>query len=479
MQVDQPSARSVCMKSMVRQAMYTTPLRTDREILNFFDEEQIGVSCEPSCGGCKCGNCALGSKQMSIKEEREYESFKSLMYLDELGTEDDPGPYWRTEYPWTIEPEDLVDNKAAVSAVMRATERKLDKNLDWRKTYEEQLLALVDKKFAREITLADITQWERSGGKAYFIAHQMAVNPQNKTTPIRCCFNSSQKYKGYSLNSSWELGPDLVNSLHSVLLRFRKDRVAAQGDITKMYYMVRITEKESWMQIFMWKFLGEQDVRYFKMERLVMGNKPSASLSGVALGETARLGEYQTKFPAAFKALTSDAYVDNIFVTAPDHTSLNNKIAEIEYVAANGGFYFKPFVISGQNIPDVVIGVQTQESLNNLEEKALGVYWDVRKDLLYVKADLSKSSKKVRRGVPTITVSVDPLSTIDIAPHLTLRACLSLHSKPFDPLGLVLPTRVIGNLLFRCTLQLIKKDTKGKIPWDERITGNIKDKWHE
>ena len=67
----------------------------------------------------------------------------------------------------------------------------------------------------------------------------------------------------------------------------------------------------------------------------------------------------------------------------------------------------------------------------------------------------------------------------EIAPQLTLRACLSLHSKPFDPLGLVLPARVIGNLLLRCTLQLIKKDTKGKIPWDERITGDLKDKWHE
>ena len=228
------------MRAAIRQATYSTPLKTDKEILNFFNEEQIGILCEPRCGDCRCGSCALGTKPMSIKDEREYQKFKSLMYLDTAGTDDDPGPYWRTGFPWTVEPSDLVDNKAVVKAVMHATERKLNKNSEWRSVYELQLQTLVDKGFARDVTMDDIKAWEKKGGKIYFIAHQMAINPQSKSTPVRCCFNSSQRYKGFSLNTSWKLGPDLVNSLHSVLLRFRKDLVAAQGDITKMYYMVQI-----------------------------------------------------------------------------------------------------------------------------------------------------------------------------------------------------------------------------------------------
>ena len=47
-QIDLPG-RATTMKSIVRQATYTTPLRTDREILNFFNEEQIGIQCEPKC----------------------------------------------------------------------------------------------------------------------------------------------------------------------------------------------------------------------------------------------------------------------------------------------------------------------------------------------------------------------------------------------------------------------------------------------
>ena len=50
----------------------------------------------------------------------------------------------------------------------------------------------------------------------------------------------------------------------------------------------------------------------------------------------------------------------------------------------------------------------------------------------------------------------------EIKPVLTLRISLSIHAKTYDPLGLVLPTRMMGNLLFRNTLQLLKKEQKGK-----------------
>ena len=69
----------------------------------------------------------------------------------------------------------------------------------------------------------------------------MALNPGSKTTPVRTVFNCSQVFRGYSLNSSLALGPENgLNSLHAILLRFREDEVAAQGDITKQYYMLRI-----------------------------------------------------------------------------------------------------------------------------------------------------------------------------------------------------------------------------------------------
>ena len=61
------------------------------------------------------------------------------------------------------------------------------------------------------------------------------------------------------------------------------------------------------------------------------------------------------------------------------------------------------------------------------------------------------------------------LKIIQIKPALTLRIGLSLHAKAYDPLGLVLPTRMIGNILFRKSLQRLRRKKKGKVNWDEKI----------
>ena len=53
-------------------------------------------------------------------------------------------------------------------------------------------------------------------------------------------------------------------------MRFGEDKVGAQGDIAKMYYMIRVTIEEDMMQLFVWKFGGEERIRTFCMTRLVM-----------------------------------------------------------------------------------------------------------------------------------------------------------------------------------------------------------------
>ena len=116
--------------------------------------------------------------------------------------------------------------------------------------YESQLKTLVDKGFARELEPGELENWISDGKSHYFIAHQMVVNPNNKSTPIRVVFNSSQKFRGFSLNTSWNLGPDVMANLQTTLLRFRNDVEGAQGDISKMFYQVRVSREEEMMQLF-------------------------------------------------------------------------------------------------------------------------------------------------------------------------------------------------------------------------------------
>ena len=109
-----------------------------------------------------------------------------------------------------------------------------------------------------------------------------------------------------------------MNNLHNIFMSFHKDKVAPKGDIKKMFYAIRVTKEEEFMQFFIWKFKGEKDIRTFAMTRLVMGNKTSSNCLGVALRETAFLKGNDRKYPCAACALKQDSYIDNTFITRND-----------------------------------------------------------------------------------------------------------------------------------------------------------------
>ncbi len=40
-----------------------------REFLDWWRWDSIGAACEPMCGGCRCGNCQPGGKDMTLSEK--------------------------------------------------------------------------------------------------------------------------------------------------------------------------------------------------------------------------------------------------------------------------------------------------------------------------------------------------------------------------------------------------------------------------
>ena len=433
--------------------------RSDSEVINVMEDN------------CSTDSFVLTKKTVELKLVGEpvvlqLEGINETRRLD-VGTAEDPGPYWRTTYPWLILKHDLVDNNGAVLGVMNSTAKKLERNPEWRAIYEKQLTDLIDNGFAQEVSEDELGDWVKGGGKRYFIANQMVLDEGNKSSPVRCVFNSSQVFKGYSLNNSWELGPDMTGSLNGILVRFREGVVAAQGDIRKMYYAIRVKKEEEMMQLWLWKFAGDDKLRIFAMKCLVMGNRPSANVSQIALKETAHL---ENKFPAAKTALSSNAYVDNVFVGADNHNIVNDKITEVETVTGQTGFTFKPWMISGQTGGQVQIGGPPSDNV----EKALGLFWDVENDKLFVKVQIDGKKRKL---VLTLNSYIENPEL-----KLTIRDCLSLHAQCFDPIGINLPVKMTGMILFQRTLQFLSAQNRAngeakKLPWDQEVVGDLRVKW--
>ena len=234
-----------------------------------------------------------------------------------------------------------------------------------------------------------------------------------------------------------------------------------------MFYQVRVSKKEEMMQLFVWKFKGENKLRTFCMTRLVMGNKPSTNISIVAVQQCTKLHDFESRLPEACSTLLNDIYVDNVFITAPDLETLSKRIGDVEEVSQAGGFRFKEWMVTKQaSSEDRVVSLQTYEDV----EKALGLHWSLVDDELFVRLTLDEFDSKFfeRQAFP-----------VTVKPKLTLKLCLHFHMKVFDPLGLVMPTKMIGSFLFRRTLQIVKKAERGRIPWDEVLSDSLLEEWLE
>ena len=232
------------------------------------------------------------------------------------------------------------------------------------------------------------------------------------------------------------------------------------------------------MQLWMWQFEDSTEVETFAMTRIITGNIPSTNISIVAIKETTILNGNDRKYPDAKEALQRNSYVDNVMTTAKNHSLLDAKIKEIEHVAGLGGFKFKPWVVSGSDSPDLTFGPATEDSeTGDVIEKALGIQWLVSKDLLRIKPDVSYRGNK-RKGKPIpLKDHLDDIQKL-IPLKLCLKDCLSVHAKCYDPLGLVLAVKMVGNLLFRDTLQKMKLEAASNvIPWDQVVPESLLEDW--
>ena len=71
------------------------------------------------------------------------------------------------------------------------------------------------------------------------------------------------------------------------------------------------------------------------------------------------------------------------------------------------------------------------------EEKALGINWHVLEDLFSVKADVVLCGDRTGQEVVEILVQEDGSWILNPVLTLSLRICLSLRAKAYDPIGLV------------------------------------------
>lgn len=446
----------------------------NKEILDWWKWDSIGAACEPKCGGCRCGGCQPGGKEMTLGEERELEKIKEgLSYVTE--DEHSKSPHWDAAYPWRVDPLTLPNNKRGVEATFLSTERRLNKDPEWKTAYAAQVHEMVARGAAVKLNKEDIDQWE---GPVWYISHLIAPNPHSVTTPVRIVWNSSQEYKGMSMNSLLFKGPDVLNPIRGVLLRFRTGVHAALGDIKKMYNSVWLKRREVHLHRFLWRDSAEQDMEEYAITRVNIGDRPAGCIAQLAMRETARLPQFTT-MKEERRVLEEDAYVDDILTSHNDPEALNNITSGVEKILNAGGFFLKPWVRSGQRgrpeskpvtLPhSIVLPNQMREEDN----KALGLGYDVTEDKfhLMVSINFSRRKGKMRLGVDLKEDEIRE-KTPDV---LTRRMLLSQVAGLYDPIGLVSPAKQKGAILVRKAFQEAGRGNLSKETWDAPLSPALRE----
>lgn len=358
-------------------------------------------------------------------------------------------------------------------------EKQLSRELDWKVAYANQIHEMIERGAAIKLTNEIMDKWD---GPVWYVSHLMGPNPHLVTTPVRIVWNSSQKCKGISLNDLLLKGPDVLNPIRVVLLRFREGMRAALGDIKKMYNSVWLEEREMHLHRFLWRDSPGEEISEYAITRVNIGDRPAGCIAQLAMRETASLPNF-VHLEDERRVIEEDSYVDDLLTSHNDLNRLGKITERVKEILKAGGFFLKPWVRSGQSGKQ---GMETEalqkrqgktlilpNQLRDEDNKAMGIGYQMDEDKLYMltSANFSKRKKKMRVGKDFLKEGV----RTETPNPLTRRALLSQVAGLYDPIGLITPAKQKGAILVRKAFQERGHGKLTQETWDQPSSESLRE----
>ena len=325
---------------------------------------------------------------------------------------------------------------------LKSLEKRLSRDTTLSENYANTIREDLEKGYL--ITVPDAHKFEQRSDKEWYLPHHPVINP-NKPGKVRRVLNGAAKFHGTSLNKSLLTGPDLLQNLIHVLLRFRQHQFAVSADIGGMFLQVGVPDCDQPSLHFLWREDPTTNVVVYQYARQIFGAKDSPTCANYALQRTAR--DNVSQYPEATKAVLESFYMDDYLdsVESPERALKRSK--ELVHLLHFGGFKLTKFVSNVPNLADRIDGspqsTEPKVIASSKEESShvLGFKWDHNNDTLVLSRGTSSTVTK----------------------FLTKRLVLSLVSKIFDPIGLVAPFTVGARLLLKDIWRVIGQH------WDEEL----------
>ena len=160
---------------------------------------------------------------------------------------------------WKEDTVTLPNNRSLAISRMISLEKKFGRQPDLKMKYVETINQYIKD---GHVTKIDINKRnDNFNNKVNYIPHHAMTNI-NKPGKICIVFDAGAKCQSTSFNENLLKGPDLLNNLVGVLLRFRQGKFCVMTDIEKIFHQVMVDLRDRDALRFIWRKI---EVRTFKM----------------------------------------------------------------------------------------------------------------------------------------------------------------------------------------------------------------------
>jgi hypothetical protein len=211
--------------------------------------------------------------------------------------------------PWKGDGLNLVNNINEVLARQKCSNSSdyLMKKGTSLKEIDEKLQDQITNGYIEKIDLKKENIYRKD---SYFLSYFPVVNRTKDTSSLRIVFDAKAKDRsGSSLNGAIEKGPNRLNDLFAILLRFRRFQYAFTADISEMFLRIRITEADKRYHRFWW------NESFWQWNRILFGNRASPDISQKVI--TTHAVKLKESYPEVSRALIEDTYMDDTIVSRP------------------------------------------------------------------------------------------------------------------------------------------------------------------
>ncbi|XP_067279675.1 uncharacterized protein [Pseudorasbora parva] len=374
-------------------------------------------------------------------------SQEDIMFLDKLkeGIKKDVQGHYEMPLPFKQRPY-LPDNRELAKVRLHHLNKKFCKNEKYKTDYITYMNDIIER--------GDVETVNDDGtdGEKWYIPHHGIYHPK-KPDKLRVVFDCSAKFKGTSLNEHLLTGPDMINNLTGVLVRFRRHPIAIICDIEKMFHQFHVQENDRDYLRFLWWKDGDTNsaLQDYRMKVHLFGAVSSPGCANYGLRYLA--SEHSQSHSLAAQFIARDFYVDD-GVASVETVEIAIQLAkETRELCAKGGLRLHKFISNDnavlQSIPasERAINFETKDlTFNDMPiERALGIHWNIQSDSFKFHIPLS--------GQPT-----------------TRRGILSTVASIYDPLGFVAPYVLNGKRI----LQEMCRQGTG---WDDPLSPALSPLW--